>query len=98
MSHPWLLKGMPVMESPAIPEFKQVHKEDRKWARRVMWQRERRFNIKMERVVILLDGAMHMHPNTAKVLKEAIHGGAEAVRKKYEFSTTEEPLFHACSW
>ncbi|MGK8471183.1 hypothetical protein ACRS34_09580 [Stutzerimonas stutzeri] len=63
-----MFSGTQVIESVFIPEFKEVHRQERKWAHRVMWNRNQRFKIKSERVVLLVGGVLHAHPNTAKII------------------------------
>ena len=70
------LSGMPVFSAPHLVELKEVHRKPRKWARRVMWQREREFDIQHayvpSRQVIQLNGALHMHPALIKELEQKL--------------------------
>lgn len=63
---------MKVVESLFVPEFMEGHRQERKWAHRVMWQRGRRFKITMVRGVLIFSGVVHMHPNTYKLFKEQL--------------------------
>jgi hypothetical protein len=66
------LRGTPVREDKYIPEFKEAHRKERKWARRVKHARYRRFDVRMERVVFFFEGTMFVHPNTYKILVAAL--------------------------
>jgi hypothetical protein len=63
---------MRVVESLFVPEFIEGHRQERKWAHRVMWQRNRRFKITMVRGLLMVGGVAHMHPNTYKILKDQL--------------------------
>lgn len=63
---------MRVFEDLCVPEFKEGHRQERKWVHRVMYQRYRRFNVTMVRCVICFKGAYFMHPNTYKLMKDSI--------------------------
>lgn len=72
------LRGTPVREDKYLPEFKEAHRQERKWARRVKHERYRRFDVRQERVVFFMQGVMFVHPNTYKILIAAcVHMGAE---------------------
>jgi len=76
------IRGTPVREDKYIPEFKEAHRKERKWARRVKFERYRRFDVKQERVVLFFEGVMLVHPNTYKILIAAcVHMGAEVTLK-----------------
>lgn len=75
------LRGVRVHQSESIPEFKDARGEERKWAHRVMFQRNRRFKVKKERVVLFLKGEMYCHPNTASILLRAACEKRLEVRK-----------------
>lgn len=66
------LKGIPVRTEIYFPEFKDGHKRERKWARRVMFERYRRFDVQKDRVVYFFDGALLCHPNTYELIKAAL--------------------------
>jgi hypothetical protein len=64
---------MHVVESIMVPEFMEGHRQERKWAHRVMWQRSRRFNITMVRGALIgPNGTVFVHPNTYKIIKEQL--------------------------
>lgn len=65
------LKGVPVRAEIYLPEFKEGHKRERKWARRVMFERYRRFDVQKDRVVYFFDGTLLCHPNTYELIKAA---------------------------
>lgn len=76
------LRGVEVREDKYLPEFKEAHRQERKWARRVRFERYRRFDVRQERVVFFFNGVMFVHPSTLKVLLAACERlGAEIVRK-----------------
>lgn len=60
--------GYKIFQSVAIPEFKEAHRQERKWARRLTHQRYRRFDVRLERTVIVVGDSVHMHPNTYAIL------------------------------
>lgn len=62
--------GIRVVADPAVPEFKESHRQERKWARRVMFERYRRFDIKYERVMFCYNGQTIVHPNTYLILQK----------------------------
>lgn len=63
-----MFNGMEIHESLSVPEFKESHRKERKWAHRLMFKRYQRFTYKYERVVISMGGELYVHPNTMKVL------------------------------
>lgn len=67
---------MQIIADKYIPEFedKIVRKQERKWARRIMYQRWRRFDctVKRERVIICFGGVFYAHPNTIEVIKQQL--------------------------
>lgn len=65
------LSGIRVHESAMIPEFQESHRQERKWANRVKYQRYRRFDIEQGRVVISMNGELYCHPNTLSVILKA---------------------------
>lgn len=67
-----MLNGMQVFESASLPEWRETHRQERKWAARVMHNRNQRFKIKLERAVFIINGSMHVHPNTYEELKSAV--------------------------
>lgn len=67
-----MINGMQVFELAALPEWRETHRQERKWAHRVMHNRDQRFKVKLERAILIINGSMHVHPNTYKELKSAI--------------------------
>lgn len=77
------LRGTPVREDKHTPEFKEAHRQERKWARRIKHEHYRRFDVRMERVVFFFEGTMLVHPNTYKILVAAcVEMGAEVTYKE----------------
>lgn len=72
MVNPILLNGRAIHADPCIPEFKESHRQERKWAHRVMWRRYQRFTVKQERVVIIMGDMIVTHPNTLELMKKII--------------------------
>jgi len=64
-----------VVEDPAQLEIVE-HKQERKWARRKMWQPFRRFDIirsvKPSRTIMQMGDMLIMHPEMAKEVRAAI--------------------------
>lgn len=72
MVNPSLLSGRAVHADPCIPEFKESHRQERKWAHRMMWRRYQRFTFKQARVVIIMDNVIIAHPNTVDLMMKSI--------------------------
>ncbi|MCY1520700.1 hypothetical protein D9M68_554840 [compost metagenome] len=58
--------GLQIVPSPLLTEKKEVHRRPRKWAHRLMWQRNREFAITYadvpSRQILKIDGKLFMHP------------------------------------
>ena len=71
-----MLKGMQITPSFALTETKEVHRQERKWAHRVMYRREQRFRITYGQVpsdrVIIAGDRVFAHPAMIGRIKEAI--------------------------
>lgn len=67
-----LANGMTVKSDARIPEFKDGHKTERKWAHRKMYQTWRRFNVKRDRLMVKVGDMFYCHPNTYKLLKDQL--------------------------
>lgn len=66
------LSGIPFRPVSCLPEFQEGHRQERKWARRVMFDRYRRFDVRRDRVVYFHEGVMLCHPNTYELIKAAL--------------------------
>lgn len=67
-----LFNGIHIFENWAIPEFKESGRRERKWARRVKFERFRRFDYTYERAVVKFGDKFFAHPNTLRVMMESI--------------------------
>ena len=56
--------GLQVTTDPLVSEFREVHRQERKWARRVMFERYRRFDIKYQPMILKAGDRVFMHPKT----------------------------------
>lgn len=69
---------MEVVANPSLVRTVEVHRQPRKWARRVMYQRWREFDCTYEqrpsRQVIVLGDRLFMHPVLVEELKAVIGG------------------------
>lgn len=68
------LNGFRVHLKPELTDAK-CHKQERKWAHRKMWQKDRRFNVTIfhvpSRNIIRTDGSLFMHPAMWKEIEAA---------------------------
>lgn len=78
MSQTARYNGMTVHADPHVPELVESHRQERKWAHRVMWQRTRRFDVKTCRMFLRFGDRLIAHPNTVELLNR-------------EFDATEAP-------
>lgn len=73
---PGSLAGLRLVASSLMTKTKEVHRRERKWARRVMFQPSRRFDIEFETVpsdeVISVGGVLYAHPETIDRISNAI--------------------------
>ena len=63
------MSGVSVHADPSLPEFKETHRQERKWAHRVMWNRHQRFTVFQRLLVVKTGGKLFAHPNTVERLK-----------------------------
>lgn len=60
------INGFNICAAPYLTEMKEVHRKPRKWARRVMFQRYREYDIEFSEIpsrqVIKAGNALYMHP------------------------------------
>lgn len=70
------MAGYELYANPLLTVSKEVHRRERKWAHRVMYQRDRRFIIRVEQVpsseVIQIGARLFMHPQTLARVKQAL--------------------------
>lgn len=64
------LSGLQVIVDPCMPQTKEVHRQERKWAHRVMHERSRRFKVKHDPVVYVFDCKVVCHPLVAEMIAE----------------------------
>lgn len=69
MSGMQLFAGLQIHADKYIPETKEVHRQERKWAHRCMWQRDQRFTIKTTPLLLRTANGLFAHPNTVERLK-----------------------------
>lgn len=62
--------GMQLIVDPCMPKTKEVHRQERKWAHRVMFERWRRFNVKHGPVVYFFEGKVVCHPSVVEMIAE----------------------------
>ncbi len=61
--------GLQIRADKYIPETKEVHRQERKWAHRCMWKRYQRFTIKTTPLILRTANGLFAHPNTVELLK-----------------------------
>lgn len=61
-----------LQSDPCIPERQERHRQERKWAHRVMWRRGQRFKIETGPVIIVIAGTWYAHPSTIELLQKSI--------------------------
>ncbi|MBD8671573.1 hypothetical protein [Pseudomonas lurida] len=64
--------GVRIYADACIPERQERHRQERKWAHRVMWRRGQRFKIETGPVIIVIAGAWYAHPSTIELLQKNI--------------------------
>jgi hypothetical protein len=64
--------GMTVLADPHVPELVESHRQERKWAHRVMWQRGQRFKVTTCRMFLRMGSALIAHPNTVEMLNQQL--------------------------
>ncbi|MFJ3685561.1 hypothetical protein [Pseudomonas sp. NPDC090208] len=79
MTNASIYNGMRVVAELAVPEFIESHRKERKWAHRVMWNRDQRFTITQHRVFMNVGGCLFAHPKTVALLNEQL-AAREAVK------------------
>lgn len=69
--------GIQFYESECVPEEVEVHRQERKWAHRLMWRRNQRFNIAYEFGALInkAERTMVMHPKTAARMMALLEKG-----------------------
>lgn len=66
------VRGKRLIADPWVPEFKVWHRQERKWAHRVMWNRYQRFTLMNTRVMIITGSSIVAHPNTVDAIGKTI--------------------------
>lgn len=66
--------GIQVRSDPCVPELKVVHKQERKWARRLQHQRYRQFDVTYGPVIFYTGNMILVHPNNYEKMMALIPG------------------------
>lgn len=69
---PRMFQGLQLIAMPEMPEKKIVHRQERKWARRVMYQRARRFDYTYADVVTRVGSQLFAHPAVIERIERAV--------------------------
>lgn len=64
--------GLQVYADQYVPETQEVHRQERKWARRCMWKRDQRFTITTAPLILRTSIGLFAHPNTVERLKNHV--------------------------
>lgn len=68
----FLYNGVELISDSCIPEKLEKHRQERKWARRVMFERFRRFDIQYGDYVLQFNGKFYANPAVFQRIKAAI--------------------------
>lgn len=69
--------GIQIYESLCVPEQTETHRQERKWAHRVMWRRNQRFRFTYELCALInkAERTMVMHPASAAKMMATLETG-----------------------
>lgn len=64
--------GIRIYCDPMIPKTRIAHRQERKWVRRLGFEKSRRYDFREVVVMIFIGGSIHVHPDNFQTIKNSM--------------------------